>query len=145
MENDKMSKNYFATGQCLCGDVKYTIASAPLRMGQCHCDDCRRSSGTGHASNAFFKRNDVQIEGETSSYDSITDTGSIITRHFCPKCGSRLFGENNAAANIIAVTAGTLNESDWFKANAIVYTKRKPKWDFMDDSIPAFDEMPPNA
>lgn len=104
-----MSENYFATGQCLCGDVKYTISSKPVRMGQCHCDDCRRSSGTGHASNAFFYKDDVQIEGETSSYDSITDTDSIITRHFCPKCGSRLFGENNAATNIIAVTAGTLN------------------------------------
>ena len=138
-----MSKNYFSTGQCLCGDVKYKISSPPVRMGQCHCDDCRRSSGTGHASNAFFKKDDVQIEGKTSQYDSNTDTGSIITRHFCPKCGSRLFGENSAATAIIGVTAGTLNDSHWFKANAIVYNKRKPKWDVMDESIPTFDEMPP--
>ncbi len=67
----------------------------------------------------------------------------FITRHFCPKCGSRLFGENSAATNIIGVTAGTLNDSHWFKANAIVYNKRKPKWDIMDESIPTFEEMPP--
>ena len=138
-----MSEKYFATGQCLCGDVKFTIASAPLRMGQCHCDDCRKSTGTGHASNAFFNRKNVNIEGELSSYASTTDTGSVVTRFFCPNCGSRLFAENNAAANIIGVSAGVLDDSSWFKANAIVYNKRKPQWDFMDTSIATFEEMPP--
>jgi len=138
-----MSGKHFATGQCLCGNVKYTISSAPVRMGQCHCDDCRRSTGTGHSSNAFFDKNDVHIEGKTSSYDSSTDTGSIITRNFCPKCGSRLFGTSNVVTNVIGVSAGTLDDSSWFKPNAIVYNKRKPEWDFMDESIPSFKEMPP--
>jgi hypothetical protein len=113
-------------------------------MGQCHCDDCRKSTGTGHSSNAFFKKSDVEIEGETSSYDSITDTGSTVTRHFCPNCGSRLFGTNNIVTDIISVSAGTLDDSSWFKPNAIVYNKKKPKWDVMDTSIPTFEEMPPS-
>lgn len=138
-----MSESFFATGQCLCGNVKYTISSAPVRMGQCHCDDCRRSTGTGHSSNAFFEKDKVHIEGETSSYDSTTDTGSIITRYFCPNCGSRLFGTSNVVTNIISVSAGTLNDSSWFKPNAIAYNKRQPVWDIMDDSIPTYYEMPP--
>lgn len=138
-----MSEKYFATGQCLCGDVKFTIASKPVRMGQCHCDDCRKSTGTGHASNAFFLKKEVQIEGELSSYGSTTDTGSVITRFFCPNCGSRLFGENNSATDIIGVSAGVLDESSWFKANAIVYNKRRPVWDLMEEGIPTFEEMPP--
>ena len=138
-----MSEKYFATGQCLCGAVKYRIASAPFRMGQCHCDDCRRSTGTGHASNAFFKKSDVNTEGDTSSYGAVTDTGSIITRHFCPNCGSRLWGTNNAVDDVIAIAVGSLDDSSWFKADAIVYSKRKPEWDCMDESIPTFDEMPP--
>ncbi len=138
-----MSKKCFAMGKCLCGSVKYTILSTPVRMGQCHCDHCRKSTGTGHSSNAFFKKSDVTIEGETSSYDSITDTGSTITRHFCPKCGSRLFGTSSLVTDIISVSAGTLDDSSWFKPNAIVYNKRKPKWDFMDENVPTFEEMPP--
>lgn len=138
-----MSENYFATGQCLCGKVKYSTSSKPLRMAQCHCDDCRKSSGTGHISNAFFYTSDVDIKGETTCYDSATDSGSIISRHFCPTCGSRLFGINSAAKNMIGVTAGTLDDSSWFKPDFIVYSKSKPDWDFMDDSVLTFEEMPP--
>ncbi|VAW53391.1 hypothetical protein MNBD_GAMMA05-340 [hydrothermal vent metagenome] len=140
-----MPDKYFATGHCLCGDIEYTVSSDPVRMGQCHCDDCQRSTGTGHASNAFFKKETVNIKGETSSYESKTDTGSIITRYFCPKCGSRLFGTSNVATNIISISAGTLNDSSWFKANAIVYGKRRPKWDIMAKDILSFKEMPPAA
>jgi hypothetical protein len=140
-----MSEKYFATGHCLCGKVNYTISSPPVRMGQCHCDDCRRLSGTGHSSNAFFKKDDVQIDGETQGFDSISDTGAVMTRYFCPECGSRLFGTSNANTNIISVTAGTLDDSSWFKPDRIVYNKRKPVWDFMDESIPAFEEMPPSS
>jgi hypothetical protein len=138
-----MSEDNFACGQCLCGKVKYTISSSPIQMGQCHCDDCRKSTGTGHASNAFFNKDDVVIEGETSSYDSVTDTGSIITRHFCSSCGSRLFGTSNVFTKMMSVAAGSLDDSSWFKANVIVYNKSKPVWDVMDESIPTFDAMPP--
>ena len=138
-----MSEKHFAKGQCLCGDISYVISSAPVRMGQCHCEDCRKSTGTGHASNAFFEKDSISIEGEASSYDSNTDTGSIITRYFCPNCGSRLFGTSNVATNIMSVSAGSFDNSSWFKANAIVYNKSRPEWDIMAKDIPTFEEMPP--
>jgi len=138
-----MSEKYFATGRCLCENIKFTIASAPLRMAQCHCNDCRKLSGTGHVSNAFFIESDVVISGETNSYDSTTDSGSIVTRHFCPICGSRLFGMNSASENIIGISVGTIDNNSWFKPDVIVFNKRKPSWDFMDESIPVFEEMPP--
>jgi len=137
-----MVKNNFATGQCLCGGVKYTITSEPVNMGQCHCDDCRRSTGTGHGSLAFFMREDVQIEGETTSYASKTDSGSTVTRFFCPTCGSAIFAEGSNSKNSIGIPVGTVDDSSWFKPEFIVYNKRKPRWDFMDESVPTFEEMP---
>lgn len=139
-----MSEKYFATGHCLCGKVKYTISSTPVSMGQCHCDDCKRSSGTGHISSAFFQKESVDIAGETKSYSLIADSGSTITRSFCPECGSPLFGTISSNENIIGVSAGTLDNSDWFKPGFIVFNKRKPNWDFMDEKVPTFDEMPPH-
>lgn len=140
-----MTDKPFASGHCLCGKVNYTVAQAPIKMAQCHCDDCSRSTGTGHASNVFFNKDDVVVEGDTQSFGSTTDTGSLLTRHFCPNCGSRLFGTNSMSPNIISVAAGSFNDNSWFKPNLIVYNKRKPDWDYMDESIPKFEEMPPMA
>jgi hypothetical protein len=139
-----MSEKIFSTGQCLCGQVKFTVLSKPVWMGQCHCHHCQKTTGTGHASNAFFKKEDVKIEGKLSDYGSSTDSGSVITRFFCPSCGSRLFAQSNENNGLFGVSAGVFEDNSWFKANAIVYNKRKPEWDKMDENIPAFEEMPPN-
>jgi len=138
-------ENLFASGHCLCGKVSYSISSQPKWMGQCHCDDCRRSSGTGHSCNAFFKKQDVQIIGETHHYSSDTDSGAIATRYFCPHCGSQLFGSINTMPKIICVFAGTLDDSSWFNADVIVYNKRKPVWDIMDKNITTYQKMPPTS
>ena len=52
------------------------------------------------------------------------------------------FGFNSAAENIIGVAVGAVKDSSWFEPEFIVYNKRKPSWDFMDESVPTFDEMP---
>ena len=81
-----MSDKPFATGKCLCGAVNYSIKAEPVSMGQCHCKDCQRASGTGHMSIARFKREDVTISGQTTSYASVAESGNTNTRHFCPVC-----------------------------------------------------------
>jgi len=138
-----MSNSPFATGRCLCGKVSYSIADEPVRMAQCHCEHCQKSSGTGHMSLAFFPKDGVTINGDTSSYTTVADNGAEVTRHFCPECGSRLFGTNNVLTTIMGIAVGCLDDSSWFQPGAIVYNKRKPAWDFMDESLPTFEEMPP--
>jgi len=138
-----MTEKLFAKGQCLCGSVQYTVANAPVKMAQCHCSDCQKSTGTGHASNSFFKKTDITIKGELSSYVSDTDSGDKLTRYFCPNCGSRLCGESSAVEGIMSIAAGSFDDNSWYKPMAIVYSKRKPAWDFMDESLPTFEEMPP--
>ena len=137
-----MSENQFASGKCLCGKVSYTINEEPLKMAQCHCLDCQRSSGTGHFSLAFFHLDKVAIEGEASSYTTKADSGAEITRHFCSECGCRLFGTNNVN-QLISISVGCIDDNSWFKPQAIVYNKRKPSWDYMDPSLPTFENMAP--
>ena len=42
-------------GSCLCGDVGYRISGAPLRMVNCHCENCRRARSAAFAT-AFCRR-----------------------------------------------------------------------------------------
>lgn len=92
---------------------------------------------------AFFMKDDVKITGDTSSYTTDSDSGAEITRHFCTNCGSRLFGENNVMTTMIGVAVGCVDDSSWFKPDAIVYNKNKPAWDCMDENSPTFEAMPP--
>ena len=139
-----MSGSKSATGHCLCGAVSYKInADEPLRMAQCHCKDCQRASGTGHMSLAFFKADDVDIKGETASFSVTADSGNINTRHFCPKCGSRVYGENSARPGMVGIAVGCVDDNNWFKPGAIVYAKDRPVWDQTVGDIPNFEAMPP--
>ena len=138
-----MSDNVFASGHCLCGAVNFNLKAAPAMTGQCHCKDCQRASGTGHMSLAFFKREDIEISGETASYGVKADSGNVNTRHFCPKCGGRLFGENSARPGVMAVAVGAIDDNSWFEAQRVVYVKDKPGWDATSTDIPNFDMMPP--
>jgi hypothetical protein len=138
-----MSTEPFAQGHCLCGAVTYAVNAKPLRMAQCHCKDCQRASGTGHMSLAFFKKDDVVMRGTTASYGVTADSGNTNTRHFCPKCGSRVYGENSARPGVIGISVGCLEENDWFSPQAVVYTKGRPGWDKTATDVPNFEAMPP--
>jgi hypothetical protein len=140
-----MTTKPFATGRCLCGAVTFTINAEPVTMGQCHCRDCQRASGTGHMSLARFHRNDVVIQGQTTSYASTADSGNINTRHFCPKCGARVYGENSSRPNMVNISAGCMDDSAWFSPRAVVYAKDRPVWDKTSEAVPNFERMPPPA
>lgn len=138
-----MSSEVFATGRCLCGAVSYAIKGEPALMGQCHCRGCQQASGTGHMSLAFFAADQVEIKGETTGYDSIADNGNIVTRHFCPTCGSRIFNVNSGRPGLVAITAGSADDSSWFSPQAVVFTKARPSWDMTSTDVPNFEAMPP--
>ncbi|MCF6344492.1 MAG: GFA family protein [Devosiaceae bacterium] len=129
------------SGSCHCGNVKFEVSSEPLAMKQCHCNACKRLTGTGHNVQAFFNKDDVKIKGETSTHKSTSDAGNIRTRHFCPNCGSRLFAYNSAMPNAIGIPAGSFDDSSWFKPEVILYNSDRPAWDTIDETIETHDLM----
>jgi len=135
----------FATGRCQCGAITFTVAEPPATMGQCHCKDCQRVSGTGHMSNARFRREDITISGETKTYAVTADSGNVNMRHFCPTCGSRLLGENSGRPGFMNVTAGALDDHSWFAPQWVFYKKHQPAWDTTAEDVPCYDAMPPPA
>lgn len=132
------------TGGCLCGAVRFVVSGAPIRMAQCHCTDCQRASGTGHMSNAIFNAADVAMTGTTASYASTSDSGNVLTRHFCPTCGGRLFLTSTARPGMIVMAAGAFDDSSWFEPQVVLYTKRRPTWDITTEAVPSFEGMPPS-
>ena len=138
-----MSDNIFASGGCRCGAVKVTARAQPKLMVQCHCTDCQKVTGTGHAANAMFPQDAVEISGEVASYEVTADSGNKVTRHFCPVCGNRIYHTNTGRPGILTLPAGCFDDNEWFAPRVVVYARNRPKWDMTSREVPNFDAMPP--
>lgn len=131
------------TGGCLCGAVRYTCSAEPSIAGHCHCEDCRRSSGTGHSSHLAVPRNAVAMTGEVKAYARAADSGNVISRYFCPTCGSALYSANPGMPEMVFLRASSLDDLEVFKPQMHVYVSRAASWDHRREGLPAFERMPP--
>lgn len=129
-------------GGCLCGSVQYESAADPQMAGHCHCVDCRKSSGSGHCTHVFVPETAFSVSGELRFYDRAADSGNIISRGFCPTCGSAILSRNSGMPGMTFVRASSLDDPDIIAPQMVVYASRAPKWDHMDPSLPTFAIMP---
>ena len=130
------------TGGCLCEAVRYE-GREQKGGGHCHCLDCRRTSGTGHGSHMIVPEPAFSMTGELRFYESSADSGNIVSRGFCPNCGSAIYSTNSGMPGLVFVRASSLDDPEVFRPQLVVYTKRAASWDRMDLALPAFPEMPP--
>ena len=133
------------TGGCLCGAVRYECSGDPVAAGHCHCLDCRRSSGTGHCSHLVVPLAAFRVSGEVRFYDAPADSGNIVSRGFCPTCGSAIYSKNSGMPDMVFPRASSLDDPEVFRPQMIVYASRAPSWDHMDPSLPTFETMAPQA
>jgi hypothetical protein len=103
-------------GGCLCGGVRIETTGEPYRIGLCHCLDCRKHHGALFHASAIFPTGSVTVTGETKSYRG---------RHFCPVCGSSVFGRSGDETE---VHLGTFDETDRFRPTYELWTIRRESW-----------------
>lgn len=129
-----MSSKY--SGQCLCGEITYSVGVEPVFMGNCHCKDCQRSSGSAYVPAMIFSDQDISISGTAKYFGSEDDSGNVHSRGFCPNCGSQLFGKFSKMPGMIGIKAGTLNETSNYVPMLDFYVASASNWDFMNSEIP---------
>ena len=132
------------TGSCLCGSVNYKSNSDPLVIQNCHCDQCRRATGSVYLTNLFIKEENFEITGEVNNYTHLSDAGNNMKKYFCPKCGSQVFGKNSGRPGIITIRAGTINEKDIIKPIRNLFLKSKVPSTPINSNLEACEGMPLN-
>lgn len=132
-------------GGCLCGSVRFRITAAPIVTRACWCRLCQYLGAGNSTVNVCFPREAVVVEGETRDYESVADSGNVMHRRFCPKCGTPLFSEAEARPHLIFVRAGTLDDREIAKPAATIWTSAAPTWACIDDRIPRVEGQPPPA
>ncbi|MBT4933091.1 MAG: GFA family protein [Rhodospirillaceae bacterium] len=131
------------TGGCQCGAVRYECNAEPMFAGHCQCTNCQKFSGTGHATNMMLPKDAFTVTGEVTCYEYTADSGNTMTRFFCSKCGSPVYGASSGNPAGVMVRVGGLDDPAIFEANFSLYAESAQSWDDIDPSIKTFPGMPP--
>ena len=100
-----------ATGRCLCGDVRYEYAGEIGPANYCHCEDCRRCTGSAFNIGVRLELAAFRItSGHPKGFTKRGDSGRELTRHFCPECGTPLFTSAPKHPQHVYVKAGTFDD-----------------------------------
>jgi hypothetical protein len=131
------------SGGCACGAIRYECSTEPMLMGNCHCRDCQRASGTGYSSAVLVPASTVNIVKGEPKYHSVTAaSGRTARRGFCAECGSPLFADNTSGSGMMAIKPASLDDPSWFKPMADIWTSSAQPWDHMNPNLPKFPKDP---
>ncbi len=124
------------SGQCLCGEISYSVDAEPLFAGNCHCRDCQKSSGSAFIPAMLFLEKSVSILGKAKYFESTSDSKNIHKRGFCSNCGSQLFAKFSTMPDMIGIKAGTLDHPSNYLPKLDFYVASAAPWDFMNPELP---------
>ncbi len=129
-------------GGCLCKAVRYRIEAEPMAMRLCWCRVCQYLAAGGATANVVFPSAAVTVTGELQDYVSTADSGNVMHRRFCSKCGTPVFSAAEARPQVVIVRAGTLDDPTIVKPSMNIWTDSAPAWACMNEALPKVAKQP---
>ena len=118
------------TGRCLCGKITYTLEGDPIATAVCHCSHCQRQGGSAFSVNLIAMSSQLTLMGELSTYNEMGENGDqiYVRRCFCSSCGSPIVSELALTEGVIALKAGTLDDTSDVKPAVEVWCVDRQPW-----------------
>jgi hypothetical protein len=123
----------------LCRSVEYAVADAFEYALNCHCSQCRRSTGSAFKPLAGIGRSKLEI---VRGVDAIMTYGGDEAHDVhCRNCGSLLFSvvRDGAYAH---VAMGTLEDEPSIQPSMHIFVDSKAGWHEITDHLPKHAEFP---
>jgi hypothetical protein len=124
-------------GKCFCGAVGYTVADEFLYAANCHCSNCRRTTGSAFKPFAGIQREKLTVSAGLGELLVYGDANANDTR--CPKCGSLLFSVVRDGA-FVHVAMGTLIDDPTIRPSKHIFVDSKAPWHVITDDLPQYRE-----
>ncbi|WP_343218940.1 GFA family protein [Cerasicoccus fimbriatus] len=128
-------------GSCLCGEVKFEIIGDFESFYLCHCDRCRKDTGSAHAANLFSRTAKMVWISGKNGVRTFTLPSTRHIKSFCATCGSAL-PSTQMKGDLLVVPAGSLNCELPIRPNAHIFLSDKATWDEKLDELQGFEELP---
>jgi hypothetical protein len=120
-------------GGCLCGGVRYELEERPFGIVDCHCIDCRRSSGAPFVTWGVVHREKFKLVSGTLR--RVSYAGRL--RGFAACCGTQILFEDTPDRPTVDVAIATLDEPQPFAPVKAIWIEDKLPWVKLDPSVPS--------
>ena len=130
------------TGSCHCGEISYTFSGEPLRQVNCHCKNCRKTSGGPYLANIFVSEDNLLIKGSPKVYQHLADSGNQMTKKFCGNCGAQMFSLGSGRPGIVSIRGGTIDNLEIIQPTINIFVSSKIPSTPMNESLSTFEKMP---
>ena len=124
-------------GRCECGAVRYSVADEFLYAANCHCSQCRASTGAAFKPFAGIEREKLEI---TDGAENLLVVGEADANHTrCASCGSLLYSVVREG-RYVHVALGSLVDAPAIRPTQHIFVGSKAAWFTITDDLPQFDE-----
>ncbi|RWK27895.1 MAG: GFA family protein [Mesorhizobium sp.] len=128
--------NRTLAGKCLCGAVQYAVADKFIYAANCHCSNCRRTTGSAFKPFAGIERERLSLtKGEDNLLIFGEETGHDV---HCKTCGSLLYSVVRDGA-FVHVAMGTLVDEPAIRPTQHIFVGSKAKWFTIADDLPQYE------
>lgn len=136
-ETESEARPRVLAGRCYCGAVGFRVEDAFVYASNCHCSNCRRTTGSAFKPFAGIEREKLElVEGRDSLLivgdDDLNDT-------HCAACGSLLFSVVRDG-EYVHVALGSLVDAPSMGPQKHIFVGSKAPWFEIGDDLPRFDE-----
>jgi hypothetical protein len=113
--------------RCCCGLCSIEVTGEPVVNGICHCNNCKRRTGSAFGWSAYFPDDRiVRREGELKIY--AIDGAKRQDRWFCARCGTTLLWKAAALANLTGIAGGCFVDIPLAEPTATVSNEGRCAW-----------------
>ena len=129
------------SGSCLCGAVKFEVEGDFENFYLCHCERCRKDTGSAHAANLFSSTAKLRWLSGQEKIKTFNFRSEGHIKSFCIDCGSAL-PNIQMDGNLLVVPAGSLDSDINIKPDGHIYLASKANWDNELEKAPKFNVLP---
>ena len=125
------------SGRCECRAVRYRVADAFVYAGNCHCSNCRASTGSAFKPFAGIERDKLEVVEGADTLLVWGDENGNHTR--CGICGSLLYSVVRDGA-YVHVAMGSLVDDPSIRPTGHIFVGSKAPWFEITDDLPQRQE-----
>ena len=126
------------TGRCYCGAVEYRVPDEFLYAMNCHCSNCRRTTGSAFKPFAGIERDKLTVTEGGDRLNVFGEDDLNDTR--CAECGSLLYSVVREGG-WVHVALGSLVDDPTIRPSEHIYVGSKAPWFEITDGLPQNEEL----